>query len=68
MRDDAYTFQNLSEALQDFVLHQLPGRNHLGWVLGPGILEAIGFPRLQGLNPAMKVASHDLEPDQALLF
>jgi hypothetical protein len=66
--DDAHTLQNLLEALQNFLLGQLLHGDHSGWILGPSILEAVGLPRLQGLNLATKVASDDPKPSYALLF
>lgn len=56
-RDDAYSLQDLQEALQDFLLRQLLGRDHPGGILGASVLEAVVFTRLQGLNPESKVAA-----------
>jgi hypothetical protein len=68
MRDNAYSLQDLIEALQDLLLYQLLSRDHPGGILSTSILEAIVFSRLQGLNPAAKVAGNDTEPGEALLL
>jgi hypothetical protein len=68
MQDDTHTLQDLPEALQDHLLHQLPSWNYLRWILGPGILKAITLPRLQGLNPTTEVAGNYAKPDQTLLL
>jgi hypothetical protein len=68
MWDDANALQDLSNAPKDLLLCQLLHGDHPGWILGPSILKAIVFPRLQGLNPAMKIAGDDAKPGQALLF
>jgi hypothetical protein len=68
MRDHTHILQDLPEVLQDLLLRQLLSQNHLRWILGPGILEAITLPRLQRLNLAMEVASNDAKPNQTLLL
>jgi hypothetical protein len=68
MWNNTNVLQNLAKVHQNLLLYQLLCRDHLGGILGTSILETIVFPRLQGLNPAMKVVGNDTKPGQDLLL
>jgi hypothetical protein len=67
-RNDAHTLKDIAKSLQDLVLGEPLRWHQPGWILGIGVLKAVGLPRLKRLNLMMNVAGHDAEASQTLLF